>query len=87
MKYIRDDGIVYFENKWSNREIQEWLESFQWKVNRVCGLAEITFTCEIWRNPDESQTGTENILMDNVFKKRIQVIKSIGFLFLDMKLK
>ena len=43
----RDDGIVFFENKWSNREIQEWLESFQRRVNRVCGSTDITLSYEI----------------------------------------
>ena len=50
----RDDGMVIFKNKWTVKQIDYWIKSFQLKVNDPCGDEDLQFTISIW-NPDNDR--------------------------------
>ena len=45
-----DYGIIFFKDDWIDKDVQRWLEVFQFKINEICESKDIVFTCEIWRD-------------------------------------
>ena len=33
----RDNGIVIFEDTWTTKQMNDWMKTFQFKVNDPCG--------------------------------------------------
>jgi hypothetical protein len=71
----RDDGLVIMTGLKSNKEIGEWLSSFQKKVNVVTGYEGLIFTVSIWREEEDNDVG----------HPKAEVVKSSHFPFLDME--
>ena len=73
----RDDGNVVFQGDRSAEELENWLFSFQNKVNEDLGGNDIQFTMDIWKPGEESRT---------VVPKKIEVVGAEMFPYLDMEM-
>ena len=61
---------------WSKKDVENWLNSFQNKVNENIGSNRLKFTVDIW-NPS---------LVDDGMNENVKVVKSACFPFLDVEL-
>ena len=69
---------MVFKGKKSAREIKDWLEEFQKKVNKAAGNQHLKFTAEIWTTEENSPTPAK----EEIF----QIVTNDEFPFLDMKM-
>lgn len=76
----RDDGIVFFKGKWSNNDIVRWLNTFQIRVNNLCGSNGLVFTAEIWRH----NNNVSNIITKLTEKISIVERKYFPFLYVSL---
>ena len=84
----RDDGITIFKGKWNYKQIDDWMKTFQFKVNDSCGNKDLQFTTSIW-NLDEKNTSNHEEKEEKIYKYN-DAIKIYGrdhFPFLDLQLK
>ena len=61
----RDDGIISFKGKWTNDDVERWLNMFQLKVFDLCGSRDLIFTSEIW-SPSLNKSREETKISDNI---------------------
>ena len=55
--------MVIFKGKWTYNQINNWMETFQFNVNDLCGDKDLQFTASIW-NPDEDGDSYKEIEKD-----------------------
>ena len=72
----RDDGIAVFNGDWKKRNIVDWLDKFQSNVDICVGSEHLQFTAEVW-GADKN---------DSTASKKVKVIKSNSFPYLDLEL-
>ena len=71
----RDDGIVEFKNKWTVKQIDCWIRTFQLKVNNPCGDKDLQFAISMW-DPDDNGITMHNECME--------IYREDHFPFLDL---
>jgi hypothetical protein len=72
----RDDGLVIMDGQKTNKEIGQWLGTFQERVNQVTGYEGLVFTVSIWRQGCN----------DKPTHPKAEIHKCSFFPFLDMKM-
>ena len=66
MKYYgiyRDDGCVIFDGEKSKREINEWLLTFQKKVDKITESNCPQFTAEVWKIEEDTEVKNDNLTL------------------------
>ena len=69
---------MVFKGKKSPREIKDWPEEFQKKVNKAAGNQHLQFTAEIWTTEENYPTPAK--------EERVQIVTNENFPFLGMKM-
>ena len=57
--YYRDDGMVILNGKKSKEEIENWLKTFQQKVDETLQDKGLIFTCFLWSLGPKLQRGND----------------------------
>ena len=72
----RDDGIIAFRGKWMKKRCNQWLQTFQHKVNKLCGSQYLVFEMVVWGADKEDGSATP----------KVKVHAADSFPYLDIKL-
>ena len=72
----RDDGFIVMKGNKTKKEMNNWLVSFQNKVNEIAESNCLIFTAEIWNIEDD----------DEIVNEKIAIVKDKYFPYLDMEM-
>ena len=74
----RDDGLQSHHGIRPAEEMEDWLHTFQEKVNTIVGDTSIQFTMDVWKPGEESRT---------LVPKKLKVVGTKTFPYLDMQME
>jgi len=74
----RDDGIIIFKGKKTERDIIYFLDGFQRNINEIAGNKFLRFAIEIW--------DPKNEMVDDIKHDKTKICKKKNFPFLDIEL-
>ena len=61
----RDDGFIVFEGIKKKKEMNNWLEIFQWRVDKIAESECLQFTMEVWGEDDDPSIINEKLIFVN----------------------
>jgi hypothetical protein len=72
----RDDGFIVFEGELKKKDVANWLDNFQARVDELAGSNFLNFTAEVWGADKD----------DGMLHKAVSVNKGESFPYLDMEM-